>query len=134
MSLRPTVVAASRSSAAARLADRRVRDDRILPPEILLPGARQSHEVKCLALGQAVRSVPHSPTSLSARDGPEPVDLGQVDAQDAHAARPGHRTPGRWAALCCTAACGNWPAGCAAGPSAAPGPASMRASHSAILS
>ncbi|PSK85930.1 hypothetical protein CLV79_107160 [Limimaricola soesokkakensis] len=42
------------------------------PPGILLPGAWQSHEVKCLALGQAVRSVPHSATSLSARPGPMP--------------------------------------------------------------
>ncbi len=41
--------------------------DSTLPPEILLLGARQSQEVKCLASGQAERSVPHSPTSLSAR-------------------------------------------------------------------
>jgi hypothetical protein len=67
VSVRPTVVAASRSSAAARLPDRRVRADSTLPPEILLLGARQSHDVKCLALGHAERSVPHSLISLSAR-------------------------------------------------------------------
>src|SRR4029450_9331471 len=62
----------SRSSAAARLPERRVRADSTLPPEILLCGARLSQEVKCLALGQAERSVPHSPTSVSARDGTIP--------------------------------------------------------------
>jgi hypothetical protein len=39
---------------------------------ILLPGARQSQEVKCLALGHAFRSVPHSPMSFSASAGPNP--------------------------------------------------------------
>jgi hypothetical protein len=34
----------------------RVRDDKTLPPEILLLGARQSHDVKCFALGHADRS------------------------------------------------------------------------------
>src|SRR4051795_8699768 len=62
----------SRSSAAARLPERRVRADSTLPPEILLWGARLSQEVKCLALGHAARLVPHSPTNLSARDGPIP--------------------------------------------------------------
>src|SRR4030081_460652 len=66
------VVAASRNSAAARLDDLRVREDSTLPPEILLPGARHSQEVKCLALGHAFRSVPHSPMSFSASDGPSP--------------------------------------------------------------
>ena len=83
MSLRPTVVAANRNSAAARLEDLRVREDSTLPPEILLPGARQSQEVKCLALGHALRSVPHSPMSFNASDGPNPMDLGQIDAEDA---------------------------------------------------
>ena len=32
--------------------------------EILLLGARQSQEVKCSALGHALRSLPHSPTSF----------------------------------------------------------------------
>ncbi len=32
-------------------------DHRTLPPEILLAGARHSQEVKCLAFGQAERSV-----------------------------------------------------------------------------
>src|SRR3954469_14250389 len=42
----PTAAAASRSSAAARLPERRVRADSTLPPEILLWGARLSHDVK----------------------------------------------------------------------------------------
>ena len=63
-------MAANRNSAAARLEDLRVREDSTLPPEILLPGARQSHDVKCLALGHALRSVPHSPMSFNASDGP----------------------------------------------------------------
>src|ERR1700722_1728822 len=66
------VVAANRNSAAARLDDLRVREESTLPPEILLPGARHSQEVKCLAVGHALRSVPHSPTSFNARDGPSP--------------------------------------------------------------
>ena len=49
-----------------------MREDNTLPPEILLPGARHSQEVKCLALGHALRSVPHSPTSFNASDGPNP--------------------------------------------------------------
>src|SRR5712672_3351209 len=66
------VVAASRNNAAARLDDLRVREASTLPPEILLPGARHSQEVKCLAFGQALRSVPHSPMSFNASDGPNP--------------------------------------------------------------
>jgi hypothetical protein len=49
-------MAASRSSAAARAPERRVRDDSILPSEILLLGARPSQEVKCFALDQEARS------------------------------------------------------------------------------
>jgi hypothetical protein len=37
------------------------------PPEILLPGANESQDVKCLALGHADRSVPHSLINFSAR-------------------------------------------------------------------
>src|ERR1700683_460883 len=66
------LVAANRNSAAARLDDLRGRDESTLPPEILLPGAKHSHEVKCLAVGHALRSVPHSPTSFNASDGPNP--------------------------------------------------------------
>src|SRR5712672_4788969 len=66
------VVAASRNNAAARLDDLRVREESTLPPEILLPGARHSHEVQCLAVGHALRSVPHSPMSFNASDGPNP--------------------------------------------------------------
>src|SRR6266516_1194211 len=72
VSVRPTVVAASLNSAAARFPEGRVRDDRILPPEILLPGANESQDVKCLALGHAERSVPHSLINVSARYGPSP--------------------------------------------------------------
>jgi hypothetical protein len=60
VSVRPTVTAASRNSDAARLPERRVREDRTFPPEILLLGASQ--EVKCWP-----RREPHSPTSFSAR-------------------------------------------------------------------
>ena len=49
------VTAASRKSDAARLPDRLVRDDKTLPPDILLPGARQSQEVICFALGHERR-------------------------------------------------------------------------------
>src|SRR4051794_26557516 len=66
------VVAASRSNAAARLDDLRVREESTLPPEILLPDARHSQEVKCLADGRALKSVPHSPMSFNASDGPNP--------------------------------------------------------------
>src|SRR5271168_5564006 len=65
-------VAASRNNAAARLDDLRVREESTLPPEILFPGARHSQEVKCLAVGHAIRSVPHSPMSFNASDGPNP--------------------------------------------------------------
>ena len=61
-----------RPDAAALLEERRVRDDRSLPPDILLPGARHNHDVKCLAVGQALRSVPHSLINLSANEGPRP--------------------------------------------------------------
>src|SRR5260370_38351621 len=66
------VVAPSRNSAAARLNDLRVREESTLPPEILLPGAKHSQELKCLAVGHALRSVPHSPTSFNASEGPNP--------------------------------------------------------------
>ena len=68
----PTVTAARRSRAVARVEVRRVRAERSLPPEILFPGDRHSQETKCLAVGQAERSVPHSATRLSASDVPRP--------------------------------------------------------------
>ena len=57
------VTAANRRSDAARLPDRLVLDDKTLPPDILLLGAKQSQEVKCFALGHAaeaslVRTIP----------------------------------------------------------------------------
>jgi hypothetical protein len=61
----PTVTGAKRSSADARLLERRVGDESTLPPEILLLGARQSHDVKCFALGHAEisrsRTLPRAP-------------------------------------------------------------------------
>jgi hypothetical protein len=54
-------------SAAARLPPRRVRDESTFPPEILLLGAKHSQDVKCLALGQAKRSSPHSVDNGGAR-------------------------------------------------------------------
>ena len=66
------VVAASRSKAAARLEDRRVLEERAFPPDILFPGERQSQDVKCLALGHAFKSRPHSLTSFRASEGPNP--------------------------------------------------------------
>jgi hypothetical protein len=65
-------VAANRNNAAGRLEDLRVREESTLPPEILLPGARHSQHVKYLALGHARRSVPHSPMSFNASEGPDP--------------------------------------------------------------
>ena len=70
--LRPMVVAANRNRAAARLGERSVFDDRSLPPEILLPGAKQSQDVKCIAVFQARRSVPHSATRFSASERQRP--------------------------------------------------------------
>ena len=67
VSVRPTVTAAKRNSAAARLLERRVLADSIRLPDILLLGAKESHEVKCFAVGQAERSVPHSPISFRER-------------------------------------------------------------------
>jgi hypothetical protein len=66
-------VASSLGNAAARLELGRVLDERILPPEILLPGAKHNHEVKCLAAGYFDISVQHSDTSFA---------LGMVTARD----------------------------------------------------
>src|SRR6202453_4639707 len=66
------LVAANRNNAAARLDDLREREESTLPPEVLLPGASHSQEVKCLGVGHALRSVPHSPMSFSASEGPSP--------------------------------------------------------------
>ena len=63
-------MAASRRMAAARFADGCVRLLKRRPPEILLFGARVSHEVKCLSVGQRVMSVPISESSRSAVYGP----------------------------------------------------------------
>jgi hypothetical protein len=61
------VTAARRSAAAALLDERRVFEDRNFPPDILLPGARHNHDVKCFTVGHRDMSVPHSATSFSAR-------------------------------------------------------------------
>ena len=51
------------------------------PPEILFPGARESHDVKCLTLGHFRMSSPHSPMRRSTGVGAEPVDLAKVGAE-----------------------------------------------------
>src|SRR3954452_15034894 len=66
------LTAATRRSAAARLEERRVFELSTRPPEILLPGARQSHDAKCLAVGHFVMSSPHSATRRSVVYGPIP--------------------------------------------------------------
>src|SRR3954464_3088986 len=61
-----------RSTAVARFDDRRVLELRRRPPEILFPGARLSHEVKCLAVGHFVMSSPHSARRRRTVYGPKP--------------------------------------------------------------
>lgn len=81
VSLQPIVVAANRKSAAARLDERRVFEENKLPPDILLPSARHSHEVKLFELG------PCSEVGAALADEPQrqrranSMDLGQVSAQ-----------------------------------------------------
>jgi len=76
------VTAASRKCTATGLLDLRVLDDSTLPPLILQPGDSDNQDVKCLAVGQRPRSVPHSDTRRSARLGADAVDLRQVGADD----------------------------------------------------
>ena len=47
----------------SRLDDRRVLELSRRPPEILLPGARLNHDVKCFAVGHFRMSSPHSAMS-----------------------------------------------------------------------
>ena len=63
--MRPALTAALRSSTAARLAVRLVEELSDRPPETLLPGAKPSQEVKCLAVGHLLMSSPHSATRRS---------------------------------------------------------------------
>jgi hypothetical protein len=77
------VVAANRKSAAARLDDLLVRDDNNLPPDILLPGARQSHEVKCLALFPRPQVRAAFGDQLQRQCRAKSVDLGKIGAQNA---------------------------------------------------
>lgn len=74
---------ANRKSDAARLPVRLVRDDKTLPPDILLLGARQSLELKCFALGHAERSSPHSGHKLEREIGPNAVYPGQIFSKQA---------------------------------------------------
>src|ERR687888_2745552 len=62
----PTCIADNRKIAAARCAERRVLVFSILPPDILLPGAKVSQDVKCFSVGHRLMSMPHSPTSFKA--------------------------------------------------------------------
>jgi hypothetical protein len=59
-------LAARRSAAATRLAERLVRPLSFLPPETLLPGERLSQEAKCFSVGHRVMSSPISATTLRA--------------------------------------------------------------------
>ena len=72
-----------RAGAAAQLEDLRVLEESTLPPEILLPGARHSQDVKCLAVGHAFRSMrTHKRASMQVT-GPKPWISSQVDANNA---------------------------------------------------
>ena len=62
----PTFIADNRKIAAARFAERRVLVFSTLPPDILLPGAKVSQDVKCFSVGHRRMSIPHSPTSFKA--------------------------------------------------------------------
>ena len=62
----PTPMAAIRKREVARLDERLVFELSTLPPELLLPGASVSQDVKCLTVGHRVLSVPHSATIRSA--------------------------------------------------------------------
>jgi hypothetical protein len=66
------LTAAMRSRAAARLDDLLVLELSTRPPEILLPGARVSQDVKFLAVGHFLMSSPHSATNRSTVYGPKP--------------------------------------------------------------
>ena len=66
------LTAAMRSKTAARLEERLVLELSKRPPEILLPGARLNHEVKCLAEAHLRISSPHSATKRSTVYGPNP--------------------------------------------------------------
>src|SRR5580765_8396887 len=58
--------AARRRACAARLTTRLVLPLITLPPVILVPGHRPSHEVKCLTVGKRAMSTPISETTASA--------------------------------------------------------------------
>src|SRR4249920_1311989 len=81
VSVRPTVTAASRNSDAARLLLRRVAEDRIFPPEILLRGANESQEVKVFGarprgeIGSALAD------QLERQIRAEPMNLRQIDSE-----------------------------------------------------
>lgn len=66
------MTATNRSCDAKRLEFFRVRAESTLPPLILHPGDKHSHEVKCFSEGHLLRSVPHSATNDSAMLGPRP--------------------------------------------------------------
>jgi hypothetical protein len=82
---------AIRSSAVARFADRRVRELSTLPPDILLPGASVSHEVKCLAVRQRLMAPDKRSSQRQARvvraAGWSPGDPSGLRPQTGHGAR-----------------------------------------------
>jgi hypothetical protein len=78
--VRPTATAASRSKAAARLPDRLVREDKTLPPEILLLGERQpGGEVLGIRPSGEIGSALSDQFKRQVR--PEPRNLGDVAAK-----------------------------------------------------
>jgi len=80
-------MAATRSTAAALLADGRVHELSSRPPEILLSGASVSHEAKWPSLGQRDMSVPIS--EINRRAVPVTVVVSRAD--------PEERSTGVWA-------------------------------------
>ena len=71
-----------RSNAVARFDDRRVLELRRRPPEILLPGAKLSHDVKCLAVGHLRHVISAFGHESQHRVRAKAVDLAQVGSQE----------------------------------------------------
>jgi len=66
-------MAAIFNACLARLAERLVPEDRTLPPLILVPGYRLSHEQKCLTLAKRLKSGPISASSFITALTPNPL-------------------------------------------------------------
>ncbi len=72
------VVATNRNSAAARLEDRRVRDESTLPPEMLLPGCEAEPRCEVLVRGPCPQIRSALADKLERERGAEAVNLGQI--------------------------------------------------------